>query len=173
MGNYISQAKGEESCSAHVKKRAEAGLGCVALSSRAVVHESKSKNQRRRPDHEEAQKRKRAKVADKRLANSRGMNLSSETLPGNPRRQIKHSRQAEPSGNAPGQNDGFERVPKDDGDDEKADDSRKDQAACSRCASIVISAFKSRDTGQFAFALAAADSNALAEMPGTRAETSR
>jgi len=101
------------------------------------------------------------------------MNPPSEAPPGNPCRQVEQARYPKPAGDAPGQNDSFERVPKDNNDDEKADDGRKDQAACSRCASIVISAFRSRDTGQFAFALAAADSNALAEMPGTRAETSR
>src|SRR5580700_2032290 len=87
--------------------------------------------------------------------------------PGNPENTVVESGQAETARHSARKNDRFKRFQQD------ACDGRKNHAAFSNAAFNVISAFNRRETGQFAFALEAADSNAASEIPGMRAATSR
>src|SRR5580700_2657490 len=93
--------------------------------------------------------------------------------PGNPENTVVESGQAETARHSARKNDRFKRFQQDPCDDQEAGDGRKNHAAFSNAAFNVISAFNRRETGQFAFALEAADSNAASEIPGMRAATSR
>ncbi len=96
----------------------------------------------------------------------------SKLTPGNPQDAVVQPGQAETARNSAWKHDRFKRFQQNPRDDEKPD-YYKNHAAFSKTAFNVISALSRRETGQFAFALAAADSNAASEMPGMRAATSR
>src|ERR1700728_2418298 len=93
--------------------------------------------------------------------------------PGNPQDAVVQPGQAESARHSARKNDRFKCFQQNACDDQEADGSPQNHAAFSRTAFNVISALNSRETGQFAFALLAADSNAASEMPGMRAATSR
>src|SRR5579862_4222702 len=96
----------------------------------------------------------------------------SELAPRNPQHAVVQPGEAETPRHSARENDRFERLQQNPRDNEEPGDG-KNHAAFSKTAFNVISALNKRETGQFAFALAAADSNAASEIPGMRAATSR
>src|SRR5215469_9872713 len=139
----------------------------------AVINESEADDEQRRPDDEEQENRKRAVEAEEGFAAFDAADPASHVAPRGPSEAVVQTSEAPPAGDAPRQDDRFEGFPQNDHDDNDSGDGRKNHAACSKCASMVISAFRTRETGQLAFALDAALWKASAEMPGMLAATSR
>src|ERR1700683_3552073 len=96
----------------------------------------------------------------------------SKLAPGEPQDAVVEPGQTETARHSARKHDGFKRFQQNPRDDEEPGYC-KNHAAFSKTAFNVISALNRRETGQFAFALAAADSNAASEMPGMRAARSR
>ena len=101
----------------------------VAIRGSAEIQKAKTENERSRLNHEQTQQRERPKIPNECLSQALGANSSREAAPWTPRGEIEQAREPEPTRDAPGQDNRFERFPQDDDDDEKPDDARKESCS--------------------------------------------
>ena len=126
--HHVAEAEREQRRAAQVEAGLERGMRRVPRGV-AVVHQPETENNRGGPDDEQNQDRKRAVEAEKRLTGFRVLEAVGQRSPRNPRAAIDEDRHAKAAPHPARENDGLERLPQDDRNDQHA--RRQPEESCS------------------------------------------